>query len=124
MRRRLALTLLPLLTLAACGAPRPVVTVDQGAKVRPREEVLRVPAAEELKAQPADTVRALLGRPTYTRVEPPAEVWQYAAEGCVLDITFYPERQSGPLRSSWLESRDIDGKPMDPTACLPQVVNP
>lgn len=124
MRRRLTLPLLPLLVLAACGGPRPMVTVDTGAKVRPRAGAARVPAPAELEKQPAATVRALLGRPTYTRVEPPAEVWQYAAEGCVLDITFYPERQSGPLRSSWLESRDIDGKPIQPADCLPQVVNP
>jgi hypothetical protein len=34
---------------------------------------------------------AELGAPPVTRVEAPAEVWQYAGEGCVLDIFLYDQ---------------------------------
>ena len=39
------------------------------------------------------TLLAELGQPPVTRVENPAEVWQYLGTGCVLDIFLYDKGQ-------------------------------
>lgn len=78
----------------------------------------RAPQPEEIVDHPERTVRAVLGAPDLQRREPPAEVWQYGAEGCVLDITFYPATDGGPARAAYLESRTLAGIRLEPAACL------
>lgn len=38
-------------------------------------------------------VRAVLGRPVFTRRDAPAEIWQYRARACTLDLFLYDEGQ-------------------------------
>lgn len=76
------------------------------------------PKPEQIVDHPGRAVRALLGAPDLQRREPPAEVWQYAGEACVLDITFYPARDGGAARAAYLESRAIDGSKLAPAVCL------
>jgi hypothetical protein len=40
-----------------------------------------------------DRVEALVGEPDFRRVEPPAELWQYRTEQCVVDLFFYGDGQ-------------------------------
>lgn len=76
------------------------------------------PKPEQIVDHPGRAVRALLGAPDLQRREPPAEVWQYAGEACVLDITFYPAKDGGAARAAYLESRAIDGSKLAPAVCL------
>ncbi|MFA7430507.1 MAG: hypothetical protein WCZ23_10155 [Rhodospirillaceae bacterium] len=68
--------------------------------------------------RPGATVQDLLGVPDLRRREPPAEVWQYAGDSCVLDITFYAAKDGGAAVAAYLESRALDGGKMEPAACL------
>ena len=51
---------------------------------------------------------ALLGRPALRRVEPPAEVWQYRGERCVLDVFLYAPGAGGPHVVTYYEIRGDD----------------
>lgn len=70
-----------------------------------------------LKGATASAIRENLGKPTLVRQEPPAEVWQYSGNACILDVTLYPG-PDGALVARWLESRDLDGSPTDASGCL------
>lgn len=49
----------------------------------------------ELVGLSADQVTNLLGKPSFVRHDTPAEVWQYRAHDCVLDIFLYPPVKTG-----------------------------
>lgn len=116
----LALCLLPV----ACGGPQTLQPQDQqNAYIMPgvprRAPIKVVPTEADLKARPPAAISALLGEPTYIRREQPAEVWQFLTGRCVLDITFYPDRNAPEKRlSTWIESRDMSGRRMAVPDCL------
>lgn len=114
---------------AACAGGPPSrgqgdgTALERGATApRPRAGAARVPVdapkVSELAGRSAEEVARRLGPPQLTRHEPPAEVWQYAGEACVLDIVFYPEEGAGAPRADYLESRDLDGHGLDTPDCL------
>jgi hypothetical protein len=96
--------------VAALPGPAPPLTPPPPA----RSDVQ--PAA--LVNRPGSTVQELLGPPDLRRREPPAEVWQYTGDSCVLDITFYASTDGGAAVAAYLESRALDGAKMEPAACL------
>ncbi len=108
--------------VASCGGAPPVDTQDPGGPFPPHRQSrtgpVEAPKPSDIAGKTPTTVRALLGAPTLTRREPPAEVWQYAGGACVIDIVFYPPGQAGGLRASHLDSRDLDGAAMPPVDCL------
>lgn len=77
----------------------------------------------DIKGRTPSEVRTALGAPTLTRREPPAEVWQYSGQSCVLDVVFYPPKgqTTGELKADWVGSRSLDGSASDPASCLKQV---
>lgn len=56
----------------------------------------------------AAALGALLGRPALRRVEPPAEVWQYRGERCVLDVFLYAPGAGEPHVVTYYEIRGGD----------------
>ena len=64
----------------------------------------QVPAIGDLAGMGPPEILALLGEPDLQREEPPAEIWQYRAADCVLDLFFY--RQGDALRLVRAETRD------------------
>ena len=48
------------------------------------------PELATLMGQPAAQVTTLLGAPNFRRRDKPAELWQYQAEGCILNLFLYP----------------------------------
>ena len=40
----------------------------------------------------ADNIRKMFGAPDFRRHDPPAEIWQYRKDGCLLDIFLYLEK--------------------------------
>ncbi|MFQ5958078.1 MAG: hypothetical protein ACE5LF_01790 [Alphaproteobacteria bacterium] len=55
-------------------------------------------------------LEALIGPPGLRRDEPPAQVWQYRGESCVLDVFLYPDDEAEPHRVVYYEIRgDGDG---------------
>jgi hypothetical protein len=62
----------------------------------------RPPAIKDLAGlKPAD-VLSILGQPDLKRDEPPAELWQYRAADCVLNLFFYDD--AGSYRLDHAES--------------------
>jgi hypothetical protein len=66
-------------------------------------------------ATPA-TLIAELGEPRLRRQESPAEVWQYRAQGCVLDLFLYEETQV--FKVVHLEARDASAQSVETRSCL------
>jgi hypothetical protein len=70
-----------LVLLAACAQPEPVVTRAPPAGLPSDVERLRGFTAAELARR--------LGEPDFVRREPPAVIWQYRSEDCVLELFLY-----------------------------------
>lgn len=106
--RLAVLTLLALLALALLGG---CVTTQQASIKRPAV------TAQELMGRDNQAVLVALGQPRRVRKEAPAEVWQYNAGTCVIDVFLYPD--GGTQRVKHVEARDvIHGKAVDATGCL------
>lgn len=65
-------------------------------------------------------VDGLLGPPDQLRREPPAEVWQYRTETCILDLFLYEE--AGDLRVIHVEARDRNTDLVDAESCLEDIL--
>ena len=120
----------PVTTAAITAPARPPVPAANAAATPPAAAATaalappRVPAAAppidddpaRLIGLDAAGVEALIGRPGFTRREPPAEVWQYVTATCVLDVVLYPE--TGVARAAYFEARDRAAAPADARACF------
>jgi len=89
-----AAPVLALLALAACAqAPRPLVASRTAALMDLAPAAARLPPRAntpgELVGLSGAEVAGLLGAPSLTRHDDPAEVWQYADGGCVLLVFLY-----------------------------------
>ena len=86
---------------------------DETGDVRPgMPRAAPAAAPEDMIGLDGGAVTRLLGRPGFTRVEGPAQVWQYASRSCVLDIVFYDSK------AAYLEARDTNGAAVATRACL------
>ncbi len=75
---------------------------------RPPGELLRMVAEEaERRLGPAD----------FRRHDPPAQLWQYRGDSCVLDLFLYPRADDGRLAVDHFETRPRGGDAVDPAAC-------
>jgi hypothetical protein len=81
--------------LSACASPdasagAPSLAAARASSILPPVQP-RAPEIEDLAGlKPAD-VMSILGPPDLRRDEPPAELWQYRAADCVLNLFFYSE---------------------------------
>ena len=91
------------MALAACAAPNGAAMATTAATYA--FAAPSAPGAPEIKdlagLQPADVV-SILGPPDLRRDEPPAELWQYRAADCVLNLFFY--REAGAYRLAYIEA--------------------
>ncbi|MBL8669799.1 MAG: hypothetical protein JNK11_04035 [Alphaproteobacteria bacterium] len=96
---------------SASGAPA-------GPQGPPPQVAARPPALtrHQLQDLAPENVTQALGEPELVRREPPAEVWQYAVENCVVDIFFY-NRGAG-LKVAHVEGRDRRGRESSADRCL------
>ena len=76
-----------MLLLVSCATPAPQARL----------------ASEQLKGMKQADIVSLLGEPDFRRSEPPAELWQYRAADCVLDLFF--DRDRDGLRVSAAATR-------------------
>jgi len=74
-----------------------------------------------------NAVQRLLGAPSFLRKDLPAQLWRYAARGCVLDIFLYGATRNGPFVVKHLSARAAGPGPIaapqnaaeiNPRACL------
>jgi len=65
-----------------------------------------IPGPKRLLGLFADDVRKMFGVPDFKRHDPPAEIWQYRKDGCLLDVFLYLEKDHPQtLRVRHVESR-------------------
>ncbi len=86
----------------------------------PRKIVVANDPRRFIGAKP-DFLLEELGQPSSLRKEAPAEVWQYRAELCVLDIVLY-EASDGPS-VVYLEARDLYAEPAETAPCLSHLLD-
>ncbi len=86
-------------TQAALGTPGTLGTL--GALVPARV----YPAPSTLSGLDQGQVVNLLGPPPFKRKDNPAEIWQYRAPACVLDLVLYRAGKSGSFRVRHFEAR-------------------
>ena len=78
---------------------------------------------EQLMGLAPQAVNRLLGPPSLLRTETPAEVWQYRAADCVLDIFLYAEEeQPDRSRVTYYEIRAADSAPSGARACFAYII--
>jgi len=65
----------------------------------------RVPAPSTLLGLEHHQVTALLGKPSFTRRDDPAQIWQYRDDTCILDIFLYRPEGGGAYRVTHVEVR-------------------
>lgn len=71
----------------------------------------------------AAEIADLLGAPGFRRKDSPAEIWQYRAQGCFLDVFLYADKAGGELYSvAHVEVRPRRAEPVTKQDCLRQVV--
>ena len=82
--------------------------------------VPKAPALPEIDDDPTqllqmtrDDLNGLLG-------QPPAEIWQYRGQDCVLDLFLYNEedKPDSPFKVVYSEARDLEAKKTDQRSCL------
>jgi hypothetical protein len=66
-----------------------------------------------------ESLQRLLGEPRRQRRDAPAQLWQYVAEDCLLDLFLYDE--PGGYRVTYVEARTRDGEAMRPDTCFEAV---
>jgi hypothetical protein len=69
----------------------------------------------------ATEITTALGDPNSRRREPPAEIWQYYGEGCILDLFLYDEKDGKTVSHAELRSR-VPGQLPD-ADCLPKLLS-
>jgi hypothetical protein len=86
-RRFCAVFCIAVATVAAGCEANP--NTGTAAPVGAQSPAAAVPLLARFHNLSTDAVAALVGEPDFRRVEPPAELWQYRTEDCVVDLFFY-----------------------------------
>ena len=76
---------------------------------------LAAPAPADVSAlvgRDARAVAELLGPPRLKRRDPPAELWQYRAGPCILDLFLYAGKDGGAARVAHIEIRAFNDAPL------------
>lgn len=122
--------LAPLAFLVACGgAPQrtgALATANGGTGDQFGPDALRgglsslSPGAEpsRLKGLSPTQVRAVLGKPMFTRRDAPAEIWQYRGRACTLDLFLYDDGADQKVAHVAVRSQ----QPVNESQCMGELV--
>lgn len=102
---------------AAPAAATPSVALAPAATPTPGEPAL--PPPEMLIGADRDTIADRLGKPEFLMRAQASEIWQYRAQGCVLDIYLYEDK--GDMRVVYMEARDLAGSELATGTCMEAV---
>lgn len=114
-----ALSLLP----AACGTPHlktaaysASATGSAPASTPEAQPADFTPTAGNLLGANPTKLEQWLGKPGMVRLDDPAQVWQYRAQGCVVDVYLYPSSDGMAVSHAEARSQKYTGDPINP--CL------
>ena len=111
------------LGLAACAGPgagpvpSPAAIAAAPAAPLLQHPTLEVAQLASLKTLSTQDLIDRLGRPDFTRRDPPAEIWQYRSTTCVLNVFLYPE--DGQMKVLDAATRDRDRLQAPENNCTP-----
>jgi hypothetical protein len=120
---------------SALPPPPPVIAIPspaQSAEPAPGEAKTALtapprPAVAHLLALAPRQITGIFGQPSLVRREPPAEVWQYSKDGCVLILFFLPDPAAADpaprVTRAELLGRDRRGPPPE-SECLEGLIRP
>lgn len=80
-----------------------------------------VSAPTDLVGMDSGQIALLFGEPRFVRSDPPARIWQFGNERCLLDLFLYPGRD-GLERVDHAEVRGRGVFAADPAACLARLL--
>ncbi|MGE5516411.1 MAG: hypothetical protein ACM31D_11395 [Bacteroidota bacterium] len=88
--------LVPLALLVACGGNPQRNGLATGANGQGGDALAALPGGtgadpSRLKGLSPLQVRAVLGKPMFTRRDAPAEIWQYRGRACTIDLFLYDD---------------------------------
>lgn len=86
-----------------------------------KPEPIPVPDPESLVGHDETFLADLLGPPSFTRRDPPAELWQYRNEVCTLDLFLY-QGSTGVYSVEHLEFREAIVSKADIEHCLRTII--
>jgi len=104
-----AFSLLP----AACATPHLKTTADSAPDAQQADFT---PTAGNLLGANPSKLEQWLGKPGMVRLDDPAQVWQYRAQGCVVDVYLYPSSDGMAVSHAEARSQKYTGDPINP--CL------
>ncbi|HTH16817.1 MAG TPA: hypothetical protein VL974_09210 [Magnetospirillum sp.] len=121
--------LAPLAFLVACGgAPQRTGLASLGGGDRfgtdasHGGQTASLPGGEaepsRLKGLSPTQVRAVLGKPMFTRRDAPAEIWQYRSRACTIDLFLYDEGGSQTVTHVAVRSQ----QPVNESQCMGELV--
>ena len=102
---------------AAMLPASPSVAVAPAATPAPGEPSL--PPPEMLIGADRNTIADRFGKPEFLMRAQASEVWQYRAQGCVLDVYLYEDK--GDMRVVYMEARDLAGRELATGDCMQAV---
>ena len=74
--------------------------------------------ADQLLGLDRDALTALIGPADFTRSDGPAELWQYRASDCILDLFLYATPPQAVPRVAHVETRDRSDGGAGSAACV------
>ena len=105
---------------AVPALPPPKVVPAIAPQAEP-EPLLPVPDPASLVGYDGTALENLFGKPSFTRRDPPAELWQYRNDRCTLDLFLY-EGASGGYSVEHLEFRETATSTIATEHCLRAII--
>lgn len=135
MRLARLLALSSVALLVACAGnpqtalgPNPASGTDSSvSETNGRQQALapagRVTEPARLKGLNPLQVKSVLGKPGFTRRDAPAEIWQYRARACTLDLFLYDEGQ-GQLVAHYAVrgAQPVSAQPVSERDCMNELI--
>ena len=82
----------------AAAPDAPDLQESRSRDAEPQAERGPLPEPATLGGLSGDEVRKLLGAPAFARSDPPAALWQYRQDGCLLDLYLYADNGGHRVR--------------------------
>ncbi|MEX2451714.1 MAG: hypothetical protein WD407_12730 [Rhodospirillales bacterium] len=85
---------------------------------RKTEEPEALPTLHDMIGLDREQVTALLGTPTFRRLDTPADLWQYGNAECILDLFLYRVRNGTAFKVTHADVRTVNDTALTKDACF------
>ncbi len=107
-----------LLVLSACAGDSPPPPPATASRRPPPVAPATAKPAQQVIGADARSLIAQFGTPALDQREGPARKLQFRGPTCVLDAYLYSPTGGGPVRVTWIDTRNAQGNDMDHAACI------